>query len=56
MHGVLNLAVRSELGLDILVSQQPHFRGEVPPVSAEQTAVEVNWWKEGHRTWRQALP
>jgi hypothetical protein len=55
MDRVLNLPMCPELGLDILVPEQPHFRGQVPPVSTKQTTVEMNWREERHGARGQAL-
>ena len=39
MRRVFHLAMRTELGLDVLVTQKSHLWREVPAVSAQEAAV-----------------
>ncbi len=55
MHRVFDIPVRPELSLDVLITQEPHFGREMVPVCPEETAVEVDWWEQGHRTGGHAL-
>ncbi len=55
MSWVFDIPMRSELGLDIFVPQQAHFRGEVFSVSPEKPAVEIDWREKGHRARGHAL-
>lgn len=40
VHGVLDVAVRAELGLDVLVAQQAHLGGQVAAVGTQQPPVQ----------------
>lgn len=48
MHRILHLPMRPKLSLDILIAQQPHLRGQMLPVRAEEPTVEVDWRQQCH--------
>lgn len=48
MCRVVYVPVRPELGLDVLVTQDSHLRGEVFPVRTQQAAVEGDGRQQGH--------
>lgn len=43
MCRVVDVAVCSKLGLDVLVAQHPHLLGQVFPVRPEEAPVEWDW-------------
>lgn len=45
---IVDVAVGPELGLDVLVTQQPHLLRQVFPVRTQQAPVEWDWWQQGH--------
>jgi hypothetical protein len=53
MRRVVNLAMRPELSLDVLITQNSHLGREMLPVSAEETAVEGDGREEGHVGWAE---
>jgi hypothetical protein len=50
MHRIFHLPMRPKLRLDILIPEQPHLRGKMLPVCAEETAVEIYRREKGHRS------
>lgn len=45
---VVDFAMSPELGLDVLVAEDPHLAGEVLPVAAQEPPVEGDRGQEGH--------
>lgn len=47
VDGILDVPVRAELALHVLVAQQPHRGGEVESVRAQDASEEGDGWEEG---------
>lgn len=55
MRRIVHAAMSSELGLDILVAEDPHLCREVFSVSAQKPSVKGNGRQQGHGLWPQAI-
>lgn len=55
MCRVVDVAVRPELVLDVLVTQHAHLRGQVLAVGAEEAPVQRYWRQQGHGLGSQAV-
>ena len=55
MGRVLHIAVRPELGLDVLVSQDPHLGGKMLAVGAEEATVQRDRGQQRHGARSEAL-
>lgn len=45
---IVDVSVSAELGLDVLVAQQPHLGWKVLSVGTQEASVEVRGRQEGH--------
>lgn len=55
MCRVVDVAVRPELGLDVLVAQHPHLLGQMFPVRPKEAPVEWYWRQQGERLGPEAI-
>lgn len=55
MGRIVNVAMRPELGLDVLVTQEPHLARQMLPVSAQEAAVERYGRQQSHGAGLEAL-
>ena len=53
MSWVINLPMRPELSLDVLVSKQSHLSRQMLAMSTEESSIQGNRRKKGHRVWLQ---
>ena len=55
MCRVVDVAVCPELGLDVLIAQDPHLRRQVFAVGAEEAPVQRYWRQQGEGLGPQAV-